>query len=211
MNLKEAFRFQNKLQQLMAEGESIIGNEKNITRVTTTYLRNKAMAEAKNETLIDEPASEYAQQITEMVEFLLYLLAQREVLSAAIRTAKAALETDLDGEVGLNGIRQHLARTLANMADLRSTQVYVRNGGSGYRFNAEGNQVMYYCDAERTTTINFDRKKVRSALAALNKKADTVSAQLDLCMLSAEVDYEAPFDVNDSFAAVFEAYLSAGA
>ena len=211
MNLKEAFRFQNKLQQLMAEGEAIISNEKNITRVTTTYLRNKAMAEAKNETLVDEPATEYAQQITEMVEFLLYLLSQREVLSAAIRTAKAALDTDLDGEVGLNGVRQRLARQLANMADLRSSQVYVRNGGSGYRFNSEGNQVLYYCDTERTTSINFDRKRVRSALAALNKKADAVSAQLDLCMLSANVAYDAPFDVNDSFAAVFEGYLAARA
>ena len=211
MNLKEAFRFQNKLQQLMAEGEAIIGNEKNITRVTTTYLRNKAMAEAKNETLVDEPATEYAQQITEMVEFLLYLLSQREVLSAAIRAAKAALDTDLDGEVGLNGVRQRLARQLANMADLRSSQVYVRNGGSGYRFNAEGNQVLYYCDTERTTSINFDRKRVRSALATLNKKADAVSAQLDLCMLSANVAYDAPFDVNDSFAAVFEGYLAARA
>ena len=99
MNLKEAFRFQNKLQQLMAEGEAIIGNEKNITRVTTTYLRNKAMAEAKNETLVDEPATEYAQQITEMVEFLLYLLSQREVLSAAIRAAKAALDTTLTAKL----------------------------------------------------------------------------------------------------------------
>ena len=35
MNLKEAFRFQNKLQSLMEEAQSILGNEDNITRCRT--------------------------------------------------------------------------------------------------------------------------------------------------------------------------------
>ena len=42
MNLKEAFRFQNKLQSLMEEAQSILGNEDNITRVQNTYLRKRS-------------------------------------------------------------------------------------------------------------------------------------------------------------------------
>ena len=45
MNLKEAFRFQNKLQSMMTDAQSILGNNGNITKVQNTYLRHKVMAE----------------------------------------------------------------------------------------------------------------------------------------------------------------------
>ena len=38
MNLKEAFRFQNKLQSMMADAQSILGNNGNITTVSYTHL-----------------------------------------------------------------------------------------------------------------------------------------------------------------------------
>lgn len=92
MNLKEAFRFQNKLQSMMETAEDILGREQNITRVQNTYLRRKVMAEAEDETTFAPPATEYSEQITEAAAFLLFLLAQRETLSAAIYRAKAALD-----------------------------------------------------------------------------------------------------------------------
>ena len=48
MNLKEAFRFQNKLGTLMEEAERILNNEANITKVESTYLRRKVFDGAKN-------------------------------------------------------------------------------------------------------------------------------------------------------------------
>ena len=36
MNLKEAFRFQNKLQSMMTDAQSILGNNGNITKVQNT-------------------------------------------------------------------------------------------------------------------------------------------------------------------------------
>ena len=44
MNLKEAFRFQNKLQSLMDEAQAILSSTANITKVQNTYLRKKVMA-----------------------------------------------------------------------------------------------------------------------------------------------------------------------
>lgn len=207
MNLKEAFRFQNKLQRLMDEGRLILGREKNVCKVKTTYFRKKVMNEAEDETIVEIPETEYAEHITEMVSFMLYLLEQREKLSKAIRTAKSALDIDMDSEVSLNIKRQELSRLLGRMSDLRGSEVMVRNGGTGYRFNAEGNEVSYRCDMKTVTTINFDRKKVHSYFAALNRKADAVSAELDRCMVNSTVEYDEPFDVNDSFAQVFEAFL----
>lgn len=39
MNLKEAFRYQNKLQSFMDEAQGILSREENITKVEKTYLR----------------------------------------------------------------------------------------------------------------------------------------------------------------------------
>ena len=208
MNLKEAFRFQNKLQSMMDEAQSILGSTANITKVQNTYLRKKVMPEAENETTIDAPATEYSEQITLVAEFLLHLLSEREKLSVAIFHAKAGLDlpAGLDGEVSLNSKRQEVAGLFRRMAGLRSTEVLIPNGGTGYRFNNEGNQVSYRCDVKRVTTINFDRNKIRKMCGDLSKKSDEVSAALDSVLVNTQVEYTVPFDVNDTFAEAFEAF-----
>ena len=208
MNLKEAFRFQNKLQSMMSEAQSILGRDQNITKVQNTYLRKKVMAEAEDETNMEVPSTEYSEQITSLAEFLLFLLTQRENLSAAINKAKNGLklEAGFDGEIGLNSNRQEVAELLRRMAGLRNSEVLISNGGTGYRFNNEGNQVSYRCDGKRVTTINFDRNKIRRMCADLSKKADEVSTELDAAMVNTKVEYEPPFDVNDTFAEAFERF-----
>lgn len=209
MNLKEAFRFQNKLGAMMDEAQSILGRDANITKVENTYLRKKVFDGAENETVVDTPPTEFADKITEMIGFLMHLMDQREKLSKAIHAAKNALPIDMDSEVGLNAKRQEIARVLKRMADVRNSEVVINGGGNGYHFNQEGNQVSYRCDVKRVTTINFDRKVARNFAAEMNRKADAVSAELDRCMVNSEVAYEAPFDVNDSFAEIFGAYAEA--
>ena len=88
MNLKEAFRYQNKLQALMDEAQSLLSRDSNVTKVQNTYLRKKVMAEAEDETTVDVPATEYCEQITDVVGFLLYLLDKHEALAKGIRTAQ---------------------------------------------------------------------------------------------------------------------------
>ena len=212
MNLKEAFRYQNKLQAFMDEAQSILDRDANVTKVENTYLRHKVMAEAEDETVLIAPETEYYEQITKIAQFLLYLLGEKDRLFAAIRKAKDALEIDMDSEVSLNASRQSIARTFKRMNDLRASEQIISNGGTDYRFNAEGNQISYRCDVKRVTTINYDRNVIRAALGKLNRKADETSTKIDLCMVTSQVDYEPPFDVNASFADAFESYTeNAGA
>ena len=164
------------------------------------------MAEAEDETLLVAPETEYYDRITELACFLVHLVEEKEKLFAAIRKAKNALDIDLDSEVSLNATRQRAARTFRKMNDLRNSEQTIAGGGTGYRFNAEGNQTSYRCDVKRVTTINFNRNVVRAALNGLHAKADKTSADIDLCMVTAKVDYQTPFDVNASFANAFEAY-----
>ncbi len=206
MNLKEAFRYQNKLQSFMDEAQSILDRDSNVTKVENTYLRHKVMLEAEDETIRSVPDTEYYEQITGIAQFLLHLLNEKAMLCAAIRQSKDGLDIDMDSEVSLNASRQSVARTFKRMNDLRNSEQTIAGGGTGYRFNAEGNQISYRCDVKRVTTINYDRKVIRSELAKLNRQADETSAKIDLCLVTSKVEYEPPFDVNASFADAFEAY-----
>lgn len=206
MNLKEAFRFQNKLSALMEEAQGILSLDANVMQIQNKHLRRKVMEGAEDETTIETPPSEFAGQITEVAEFLIYLLREKEKLSRAIRTAKNALPIDMDSEVGLNSDRQEIARTLRHMAGLRSSENVIPGGGTGYRFNQEGNQVMYRCDVKRVATIHFNRVTVRNLAAEMSRRADATSEELDKCLVNSKVNYDAPFDVNDAFAEVFEAF-----
>ncbi|MBQ5991925.1 MAG: hypothetical protein IJL62_05180 [Clostridia bacterium] len=206
MNLKEAFRYQNKLQSLMADALHILRSDENVTKTETTYLRHKVNPEVQDEKVVEEPGTEYFDRITEITRFLMYLLGEKEKLAAAIRKAKSTLDIDMDNEVSLNAVRQSLTEAFRRMCDLRGSEKVIPNGGSGLRFNAEGNQITYKCDVKRVTLINFDRNTVRKELQKLGKKADEISAKIDLCMVTSCVEYEPPFNVNESFATAFEQF-----
>lgn len=207
MNLKEAFRYQNKLQSLMCSAQEILRSKANITKVASTNLRHKIMPEAADETVIEIPETEYCDRITDVALFLVFLLEEKASLCAAIREAKNRLDIDMDSEVALNSSRQTVAGIFRTMGSLRSSEQIITDGGTGYRFNADGNQVTYRCDVRRVTTINYDRNVIRKELGKLDKAADEMSAKLDLCMVTSSVNYTPPFDVNSGFADAFEAYL----
>ena len=207
MNLKEAFRYQNRIEWLMGEAKEVLGRERNVTKVENTTLRHKVNPDVEDETTVEEPETEHADQITEIAVFLMFLLDEREKLSRAIREAKKGMDLDFDGEVSLNAKRQHIAEIFRRMSEIRCSERLLPGMGVGYKFNAEGNQVSYRCDLKKVTTINFDRTKVRSYATGLSKKADQVSAELDKSMVNTDVAYEAPFDVNDTFAEVLQWHI----
>lgn len=208
MNLKEAFRYQNKLSSFLNEAQMILCSDKNITKVENTYLRHKVMPEMDDETVLSLPDTEYYEHITSIAKFMLFLLEEKQVLSAAIRKAKDALDIDMDSEVSLNGTRQNVARILQHMNDLKSSEQTIAGGGTAYRFNTDGNQISYRCDVRRVTTINYDRIFVRRALEKLNHQSDETSARLDLCLVTSKVDYNPPIDVNASFADALEIFMA---
>ena len=77
MNLKEAFRFQNKLQSLIDEVQRILEDESNITEVKITYYRHRVNPDAEDETTLSPASSEFSEHITELVNFADYLLIEK--------------------------------------------------------------------------------------------------------------------------------------
>lgn len=205
MNLNEAFRFQNKLREL-SQGAVKILSGPDLMKAETTVLCKKVIPEAENKVIVSDSATQFAEQINEMVDFLMYLLDQRTDLGNAISKAKRGMELDFDLETGLNSQRHEFASTFQKMAVLRSSESLVPNGGTGYRFNAEGNQVTYRCDVKTVILINYDRNKVRKLAAKLYREADVVSTRLDVALVTTQVDYQPPFDVNGTFESIFEEF-----
>ena len=102
MNMKDAFRFQNKLKNLMCEATSILQDRRNIVKVKTTHLRSKVMSDALDAVVEETAPSEYAGHANEVAAFIMLLMEERENLSKAIHAAKSGLDLDMDSEVGLN-------------------------------------------------------------------------------------------------------------
>lgn len=198
MNLKEAFRYQNFLDRLISETNSVMGSQGNLLEVTRLHLRSKANATAEDETevvdnpeLIDPKAS---------LKLALRIIDEREKLTLAIDAAKAGMaggKLDMDATIETNKYRQMVARQIGLM--LRSKAGKKVERGTGYTFNAEGNQVSYYYDIEVTTTERFNRAKLKKTMQKLLAEADQVSAQIDEAVVNTQVDYKAPWDVNSSF------------
>ena len=211
MNLKDAFRLQNKLKNLMYEATSILQERGNIVKIKTTHLRSKVMTDAQDAVVEEAAPSEYAGHANEVAAFLMALMEEREKLSKAIHAAKSNLDLDMDSEVGLNRQRQELAEVFRNMTTLRNSEKTIADGGSGFRFNGEGNQVSYRCDSVQFITIDFVRNKIRGMSRALSKRADDVSMALDQCLVNTEVAYEAPFDMNDSFEDILNDFIEKSA
>lgn len=207
MNLKDAFRVQNKLQLVMNQAMDILEDHRNILKVKTTHLRSKVMGDAQDVVVEENAPSEYAGHANEIAEFLMAMMQEREKLSKAIRDAKGKLVLDMDSEVGLNRQRQALARVFRSMTTLRNSEKTIPGGGSGYRFNGDGNQVTYRCDARQVVTIDFNRNKIRALAASLGKKSDECSIELDKCLVNTELDYVPPFDLNDSFDAILTDFI----
>ena len=144
MNLKDAFRTQNKLQLVMNEAIDILEEPRNILKIKTTHLRARVMKEAQDGVVEEEAPSEYAGCANQLAQFLLFLMKERETLSQAIREAKGQVAFDLDSEVGAEpALADPEPCFFRNMASPPAAKKIIPDGGCGYRFNGEGNQVMY--------------------------------------------------------------------
>ena len=209
MNLKEAFRYQNKMDEFITKARAILSTPSNVVRTTNLHLRKKVVPSAEDEEIVEQPSFEHADKITELVEFTVKLIEERAKLYVAIRQAKASAGIDIDSETALNKQRQMIASTLTEMLANKSKEAILPNHGLGYTMNAEGNQVQYRCDVKRVTTINFDRKAVQAKLKKLNAKSDEVSAKIAEAIIGTKVDFSTSiFDVNDTFMDAFENYIA---
>lgn len=204
MNLKESFRYQNFLENMLAyAGNSLTDREHSLT-ITKNHLRKKANVEAEDmmETV---DVGEFFKN-DDVLKFMTMLVEERSKLTNAIGKAKASIGFDLDAAIETNKFRQTVANRVKTM--LRFTASKRTERGTDYKFNVEGNQTQYYYDIEVKANEAFDRSVAKDTMRKLILEADKVSAEIDSAMINTMVEYDAPFNVNDSFEDVMTDFLS---
>ena len=205
MNLKESFRYQNFIEAaIRTAGNSITATDHCLT-VTKKHLRSAVNPDAEDVDEVVEVDKFFSND--DVLRFRGYMITQRQTLSEAISAAKGGLGFDVDAGIATNKSRQLVCNNIRSM--LRNSIPSKRTtSGTDCKFNVEGNQVSYYYNVEVEKKVAYDIDAAKKLLKELIVKSDEVSAQIDAAMVNTQVNYEPPFDVNDSFEDVMNAFLA---
>ena len=204
MNLKEAFRYQSFLDDKMAAATTSLINRDHAFNVTKTHKRKQVNPDTEDMTETVDFGRFYHND--DVIRFMQFLVEQRELLSAAISKAKASIDIDIDAAVETNKFRQRLSNALKSMLCYQPRDL--KESGSDYKFNVEGNQTRYYYDVDVHYEENYNKEKSKSVMREMIAKADVVSSQIDIAMITTTVEYDPPFDVNESFDDVMEEFIA---
>jgi len=203
MNLKESFRYQKFLDGLMRSAASNLQNPYHSLKTTKVHLRHAVNPEAEDMTEIVEDG-EFVPNDT-VLAFMAHLIDEREKLSIAISKAKQSVGFDTDAAIETNKFRQQLNAAVRQMLRHVGTKRKVKE--SDYKFDINGQQVPYRYDVEITTTENYDKESAKALMRETIAKADEVSAAVDAAMINTVVEYEPPYDVNETFDDVLDIFI----
>lgn len=206
MNLKESFRYQNFLDNLLNSIISHFSYQKNYTVTTQEHLKSKSNTEAFDEkiTVINENKLPYNNNL--LMDFATDIINQKSILGNAIAKAKLSVGFDIDSSISTNKSKQVLSRVMGEMAKLKSSERIVK--GTGYKFNNEGNQTAYNYDIKEVISIDFDRNKAKGISKDLIASADSVSSDIDRVMIDTDVGFSTTYNVNDTLEDALEQYIS---
>ena len=203
MTLKEAFTYQNFLNEIIMKGETYLGNSGFITTTKEMHKKNAANPEVDDEEIIAKKPYDVDFGVTDVIDLVVDTIREKESLAQAISTTKKNLDFDIDAAVSLNGKKQGFINTLKIMNHQKSSESTVQ--GSGYRINSiDGNQTRYFYDIDKVTTIDFDRNDVKGLIKKYAKDCDETSAKIELTMITANVDFIPRWDMNDTFEDIIE-------
>lgn len=198
MVLKEAYRYQKFLSQMIQSAEYYLYKKDFVTTVEQYHERKKSNPDAENEIVQKENLTKSSVDFTanDLLRFIPELLEEKEKLSIAINKAKNTTEIDIDASLSMNKQKQEFIRVLNDMNSKKSCEKTIT--GKGYKFNVNNEQVPYIYDVVEKTTIDFDRNTVKALIKKYSKETDHVSTMLDRIVLTTQVDFDPKYDINDT-------------
>lgn len=202
MNLKEAYRYANFLDNLLDQSYMLLGNTNFSTTIEQKHLRSRVVKEAEDEIVVGKKPFDVEFTSMDVVNFDVKVLAEKEALVEAIAAAKVKADFNIDNAISMNKKKQRFAGVLNVMAGIKANTKNTK--GTGYRFNVNNEQVPYIYDIEEITTIDFDRNDIRNLIKKYRKETDEISAKLDAVEINTIVDFEPTWDVNDSLIDILE-------
>lgn len=198
MNLKESYRYANYLDTLLNTAYRYLQNKGFITTTKQNHLRSKANSEASDE--IVEVQKPYDVEFTpnDVIDFVVGVIAEKELLANAIAKAKSGAEINIDNAVAMNKKKQAFVSVLSGIVNIKPSEKTTQ--GTDYKFNQQdGNQIRYYYNIEETTIIDFNRNDVKALIKKYSKECDDISAKLDAIEINTIVEHTQKYDISDTF------------
>lgn len=195
ITLKKSFELQNYLRGLLDSALNVLSYNDNITVTKQEHMRKKVLAEADDEEVIKPKRHEYGFDMNGLVDFACYIQEQMAILTTEINVAKYNSSHDLDGLIAINNQKRKLLERMVAMSAVKARETMAK--GIGVKFNGEGNQTTYNYDIKETTTIDFDRNKVKAIASRLRRELDEGSTTIDKMMLETNVYYSTIFEIGD--------------
>lgn len=201
MNLKDAFRYQNYLDTRIGDICEILDTKDYVTITKEIHKKSLSNPDAQDE-ILEVKNTDYDVTVNMMIDVLCKLLDEKIRIGKFITDCKGKLNIDIDAQISTNKSRQSISATLRNLGNIKTKESKHRE--VAYKLNNDGNQVSYYYNLHKVTSIDFDRNKVKETAKKLLKEADEVSTTIDRETVAKEFDFTALFDVNDTVSEIFE-------
>lgn len=196
MILKEAYRYQNYLDELIMSAETYLGNRDFYTSTKEEHLRSKANPDAEDETTEESECANLGFKPNDVIDFIVKLITEKQSLTEAIADTKRKLDIDIDGAIAMNKTKQMLINTFGRLAKFKPAEITCN--GSDYKFDINGEQKKYYYTIKKTQSILYDRNDVRELIKKYRKECDDVSQKHDLYLVTAEVEFTPTWEIGDT-------------
>lgn len=197
MNLKESYRYANYLDGLLGTAYTYLRNKGFVTTTVEEHLRKQSNPDVENETIEVQKPFDVEFKPNDVIDFVVKVIEEKEKLSVSIAKAKNTTEINIDNAIAMNKKKQGFVSVLNGIADIKPSESITT--GNDYKFNNEGNQVKYFYNIKRITTIDYNRTDVRNLIKKYLKETDEISAKLDLIEITTQVDFIPKWDINEKF------------
>lgn len=197
MNLKESYRYANYLDGLLSDAYTYLRNKGFVTTTVEEHLRSKSNPDVEDETIEVQKPFDVEFTPNDVIDFVVKVITEKEKLSESIAKAKNTTDINIDNAIAMNKKKQGFVSVLNGIADIKPSETITT--GNDYKFNNEGNQVKYFYNIKKITTIDYNRTDVKKLIKKYLKETDEISAKLDLIEITTQVDFVPAWDVNEKF------------
>lgn len=197
MNLKESYRYANYLDGLLSTAYTYLRNKGFVTTTVEEHLRKQSNPDVENETIEVQKSFDVEFSPNDVIDFVVKVIEEKEKLYESIAKAKGTTEINIDNAISMNKKKQGFVSVLNGIADIKPTESITT--GNDYKFNNEGNQVKYFYNIKRITTIDYNRTDIKNLIKKYLRETDDISAKLDLIEITTIVQFTPLFNINTSF------------
>lgn len=194
MILKEAFRYQNYLTSLFVQATSYLSREDFITTTTQKHNRTMVNPDAQDEDIIVPKVFNVDYKPNDLIDFVVKLIDEKQKLSNAITEVKKSLDMDIDAAMNMNKTKQDFISVLRRMAVIKPFES--DKEGTSYKFNNDGDQVLYRYPVKEVKTIDYNRNTVKGLISKYKSETDLVSTERDRIDIMTDVDYTPVWEVD---------------